>query len=125
VTSVVTVNIVFSKILLVSRNSGDWNREFPEVSLSGTTDGRYFPLSRWRLIAFKHNQHLRNHLIVSTVADAYDGASMSASIADAAMASCFQAGSEIGIPNLAGYHIIGDETAKFLAPLIRAKRGNP
>ena len=24
-------------------------------------------------------------------------------------------------PNLAGYHVIGDETAKFLAPLIRAK----
>lgn len=28
-------------------------------------------------------------------------------------------------PNLAGYHVIGDETAKFLTPLIRAKRGNP
>ena len=27
-------------------------------------------------------------------------------------------------PNLAGYHVIGDETAKFLAPLIRAKFGN-
>lgn len=26
-------------------------------------------------------------------------------------------------PNLAGYHVIGDETAKFLAPLIRAKLG--
>jgi lysophospholipase L1-like esterase len=26
-------------------------------------------------------------------------------------------------PNLAGYHVIGDETAKFLAPLIRAKVG--
>ena len=26
-------------------------------------------------------------------------------------------------PNLAGYHVIGDETAKFLAPLIRAKFG--
>ena len=26
-------------------------------------------------------------------------------------------------PNLAGYHVIGDETAKFLAPLIRAKSG--
>ncbi len=26
-------------------------------------------------------------------------------------------------PNLAGYHVIGDETAKFLAPLIRAKCG--
>lgn len=25
-------------------------------------------------------------------------------------------------PNLAGYHVIGDETAKFLAPLIRAKK---
>lgn len=24
-------------------------------------------------------------------------------------------------PNLAGYHVIGDETAKFLAPLIRTK----
>jgi hypothetical protein len=24
-------------------------------------------------------------------------------------------------PNLAGYHVIGDETAKFLAPLIREK----
>jgi hypothetical protein len=24
-------------------------------------------------------------------------------------------------PNLAGYHVIGDETVKFLAPLIRAK----
>ena len=24
-------------------------------------------------------------------------------------------------PNLAGYHVIGDETAKFLAPMIRAK----
>ena len=28
-------------------------------------------------------------------------------------------------PNLAGYHVIGDETAKFLAPLIRAKFGQP
>lgn len=26
-------------------------------------------------------------------------------------------------PNLAGYHVIGDETAKYLAPLIRAKFG--
>jgi lysophospholipase L1-like esterase len=26
-------------------------------------------------------------------------------------------------PNLAGYHVIGDETAKFLAPFIRAKFG--
>ncbi|MCX6906558.1 MAG: SGNH/GDSL hydrolase family protein [Verrucomicrobia bacterium] len=26
-------------------------------------------------------------------------------------------------PNLAGYHVIGDETAKFLAPMIRAKLG--
>lgn len=26
-------------------------------------------------------------------------------------------------PNLAGYHVIGDETVKFLAPLIRAKFG--
>lgn len=26
-------------------------------------------------------------------------------------------------PNLAGYHVIGDETAKFLAPLIRSKYG--
>ena len=26
-------------------------------------------------------------------------------------------------PNLAGYHVIGDETAKYLAPLIRAKTG--
>ena len=26
-------------------------------------------------------------------------------------------------PNLAGYHVIGDETAKFLAPIIRAKFG--
>lgn len=26
-------------------------------------------------------------------------------------------------PNLAGYHVIGDETAKFLAPLIRTKFG--
>jgi hypothetical protein len=25
-------------------------------------------------------------------------------------------------PNLAGYHVIGDEAAKFLAPLIRARR---
>jgi len=28
-------------------------------------------------------------------------------------------------PNLAGYHVIGYETAKFLAPLIRAKLRNP
>lgn len=28
-------------------------------------------------------------------------------------------------PNLAGYHVIGDETAKFLAPLIRAKFAKP
>lgn len=28
-------------------------------------------------------------------------------------------------PNLAGYHVIGDETVKFLAPLIRAKSGAP
>lgn len=28
-------------------------------------------------------------------------------------------------PNLAGYHVIGDETAKFLAPLIRAKITKP
>jgi lysophospholipase L1-like esterase len=27
-------------------------------------------------------------------------------------------------PNLAGYHVIGDETAKFLAPMIRAKYSN-
>lgn len=27
-------------------------------------------------------------------------------------------------PNLAGYHVIGDETAKFLAPMIRAKHSN-
>jgi hypothetical protein len=26
-------------------------------------------------------------------------------------------------PNLAGYHVIGDETVKFLAPMIRAKFG--
>ena len=24
-------------------------------------------------------------------------------------------------PNLAGYHVIGDEAAKFLAPLLRAR----
>jgi hypothetical protein len=28
-------------------------------------------------------------------------------------------------PNLAGYHVIGDETAKFLAPRIRAKIKSP
>ena len=28
-------------------------------------------------------------------------------------------------PNLAGYHVIGDETAKFLAPLIRARAKAP
>ena len=28
-------------------------------------------------------------------------------------------------PNLAGYHVIGDETAKFLAPLIREKFSKP
>jgi len=28
-------------------------------------------------------------------------------------------------PNLAGYHVIGDETAKYLAPLIRAKFRKP
>ena len=28
-------------------------------------------------------------------------------------------------PNLAGYHVIGDETAKFLAPLIREKSPKP
>lgn len=28
-------------------------------------------------------------------------------------------------PNLAGYHVIGDETAKFLAPLIRTKLRKP
>jgi hypothetical protein len=28
-------------------------------------------------------------------------------------------------PNLAGYHVIGDETARFLARLIREKRQNP
>lgn len=28
-------------------------------------------------------------------------------------------------PNLAGYHVIGDETAKFLTPLIRAKFAKP
>lgn len=28
-------------------------------------------------------------------------------------------------PNLAGYHVIGDETAKYLAPLMRTKLANP
>lgn len=28
-------------------------------------------------------------------------------------------------PNLAGYHVIGDETAKYLAPLMRAKLARP
>ena len=28
-------------------------------------------------------------------------------------------------PNLAGYHVIGDETAKYLAPLMRAKLAKP
>ena len=28
-------------------------------------------------------------------------------------------------PNLAGYHVIGDEAAKFLAPLIRTELAKP